>query len=103
MCGRKTSSNAARSSLFGTIGTGVCCWPDNRSEPSGRGFNTAFLSSVHRKSVRCTDRGVIKSVTSGVLNALPSLYDDLSHHLRMQSAEVAEGAGAGERVGIRVV
>src|ERR1700691_1859192 len=103
MCGRKTSSNAARSSLFCTIGTGVCCWPDNRSGPSGRSFNTAFLSSVHRKSARCTDRGFVKSVAPRFLNALSSLYDDLSHHLRMQPAEVAERAGTGERVGIRVV
>ncbi|MDB5603390.1 MAG: hypothetical protein JWP25_290, partial [Bradyrhizobium sp.] len=32
-----------------------------------------------------------------------SLYDDLSDHVRMQTTEVIEGAGAGEREGIRVV
>ena len=28
MCGRKTSSNAARSSLFCTMATDIFCWPE---------------------------------------------------------------------------
>src|SRR5216683_2321228 len=59
MCGRKTSSNAARLSLFCTVGTDVCYWPDKRSGSSD--------------------------------------------HMRMQTTEIVEGAGAGERRGIRVV
>src|ERR1700676_2283062 len=103
MCGRKTSSNAARSSLLCTIETDVRCWPDNRSEPSGRSINTAFLSSVHPKFVRCTDRVKVMSDAPRVLKALQSLYDDFPLHVRMQAAEIVERAGTGERKGIRVV
>src|ERR1700732_4800478 len=98
MCGRKTSSNTARSSLVCTIGTRACCWPDKRSEPSNRCFNTASSSSVCRKLERCIDKGVVMFGTP-----LHSLYDDLPDHLRMQTAEIVEGAGAAERKRIRVV
>src|SRR5216683_7335192 len=101
MCGRKTSSNAARSSLFCTVGTDVCCWSDKRSGPSNRPFNTTSLSSVRRKSDRRTDKGVV--MFGYILKALPSLYDDLADHVRMQTAEIVERSGACERIGIGVV
>src|ERR1700681_352062 len=104
MCGRKTSSNTARSCLFCTIGTDACCWPDKRSEPSGRFPNKTSLSSVRQKFNRCTDKGV---VMFGTLRfSVPwvrSLHDDFSDHVRMQTTEVVEGAGAGERIGKRIV
>src|ERR1700730_12828992 len=102
MCGRKTSSNTARSSLFCTIGTDTCCWSDKRSEPFNRSCNTTFSSSVRRRSDRRTDKGVVMFGTLR-LKDLQSLYDDFSDHVRMQTAEVIEGSGAGERVGIRIV
>ena len=37
------------------------------------------------------------------LKDLQSFDDDFSDHLRMQTAEILEGAGASERKGIRVV
>src|SRR6266478_4144442 len=102
MCGRKTSSNSARSSLFCTIGTDACCWPDKRSEPSNRSFNTTSLSSVRRKSDRRTDKDV---VMFGALGCKPLrlLYDDLPDHVRMKTAEIVERARASERKGIRVI
>src|SRR3977135_1923849 len=102
MCGRKTSSNTARSSLFCTIGTDACCWPDKRSGPSNRSFNTTSLSSVRRKSGRRTERGVVMFGTLR-LKGSRSFDDDFSNHVRMQAAEVVELAGAGERKRIRVV
>src|SRR5712664_4093089 len=102
MCGRKTSSNTARSSLFCTIGTDACCWLDKRSEPSNRSFNTTSLSSVRRKSDRRTDKGVVMFVIAR-LKDLRSFDDDISDHMRMQRIEVIEGAGAGERIGKRIV
>src|SRR5260370_41828198 len=98
MCGRKTSSNTARSFLFCTVGTDVCCWPDKRSGPSNRPFNTTSLSSVRRKSDRRTDKGVVMFGTLG-LDDLRSFDDDFSDHMRMQTTEIVEGAGAGERKG----
>src|SRR5258708_12008250 len=102
MCGRKTSSNAARSSLFCTVGTDVCCWPDKRSGSSDRSFNTTSLSSVRREFDRCTDKGVVMFGTLG-LKGLRSFDDDFSDHMRMQTTEIVEGAGASERKRIRVV
>ena len=43
MCGRKTSSNSARSSLLCTVGTDARCWPDERSGPSNRFFQHDFV------------------------------------------------------------
>src|SRR6266576_5632905 len=103
MCGRKTSSNTARSSLFCTIGTDACCRPDQRSEPSNRSFDTTSSSSVRRKFDRCTDKGVVMFLHTKILSALQSLCDDLPGHMRMQTAEIVERAGASERKGIRVV
>src|SRR5258706_16221295 len=103
MCGRKTSSNSARSSLFCTIGTDACCWPDKRSEPSNRSFNTTSVSSVRRKLDRCTDEVVVMFCTVRFAVHLPSLYDDLPDHVRMQTAEIVERTGAGERKRIRVI
>src|SRR6266851_8514223 len=102
MCGRKTSSNAARLSLFCTVGTDVCYWPDKRSGSSDRSFNTTSLSSLRREFDRCTDKGVVMFGTLG-LKGLRSFDDDFSDHMRMQTTEIVEGAGAGERRGIRVV
>src|ERR1700736_854848 len=102
MCGRKTSSNTARSFLFCTIGTDACCWPDKRSGPSSRPFNTTSSSSVRRKFDRRTDEGVVMFGTLRFKN-LRSPYDDFPNHMRMQTTEIIEGAGAGERKRIRVV
>src|SRR5258708_21645210 len=107
MCGRKTSSNTARSSLFCTIRTDACCWPDKRSEPSGRFPNKTSLGSVRQEFDRCTDKGVVMFGTLRfsvlwVLSAF-AIHDDFSDHMRMQSTEVVEGAGAGERIGKRIV
>src|SRR6266404_6562326 len=101
MCGRKTSSNTARSSLFCTIGTDACCWPDIRSGPSDRSFNTTSSSSVRRKSDRRTDKGVVMFGTLR-FGPLRLLYDDLSDHVRMQTAEIVErtGASEGKRIGV---
>src|ERR1700731_4121052 len=103
MCGRKTSSNTARSSLFCTIGTDACCWPDRRSEPFGRPPNKTSLSSVRQEFDRCTDKGVVMFGTLRFSVLWRSLHNDFSDHLRMQSTEVIEGAGAGERIGKRIV
>src|ERR1700722_7974285 len=102
MCGRKTSSNTARSSLFCTTTTVVCCWPDKRSEPSDRSSNTTSWRSVRRNFDRCTDEGVVMFGTL-TLKDLISLDDDLPDHVRMQTAEIVERSGACERVGIGVV
>src|SRR6266404_890831 len=103
MCGRKTSSNTARSSLFCTIGTDACCWPDKRSEPSGRFPNKTLLSSVRQEFDRCTDKGVVMFGTLRFSVLWRSLHNDFSDHMRMQSTEVTEGADAGERIGKRIV
>src|ERR1700686_3102250 len=104
MCGRKTSSNTARSSLFCTIGTDACCSPDKRSEPSGRFPNKASLSSVRQKFDRCTDKGVVMfgTLRFSVL-WVRSLHDDFSDHMRVKRTEIVEGAGDGERMGKRIV
>src|SRR6476620_7164659 len=102
MCGRKTSSNSARSSLFCTIGTDACCWPDKRSGPSNRPFSTTSSSSVRRKFHRRTDKGVVMFGILGFKN-LRSPYDDLPDHVRMQTAEIVERTGAGERKRLRVI
>src|SRR6266851_3259870 len=102
MCGRKTSSNSARSSLFCTIATDFCCWLDERSEASDRSFKTTSWSSVRRKFDRCTDEGVVMFGTPRPKD-LMSLDDDFSDHMRMQATEIVEGTGAGEREGKRIV
>src|SRR3954451_8791946 len=102
MCGRKTSSNTARSSLFCTVETGACCWPDKRSGPSNRSFNATSSTSVCRKSDRRTDNGIVMFGTPR-LTALQSFDDNFSDHMRMQAAEIVEGAGAGEGIGKRIV
>src|ERR1700686_4803589 len=102
MCGKKTSSNAARSSLFCTIGTDVCCWPDKRLGPSDRSFSATSLSSVLQEFDRCTNKGVVMFRTPG-LKDLRSFDDDFSDHMRMQTAEIIESSGTSERKGIRVV
>src|ERR1700740_1487220 len=104
MCGRKTSSNTARASLFCTTGTDACCWADKRSEPSGRFPNKTSLSPARQKFDRCTDKGVVMfSTQSFSVLWVRSLHDDFSDHMRMESTEVVEGAGAGERIGKRIV
>src|SRR5438270_1416472 len=102
ICGRKTSSKTARSSLFCTIGTDARCWPDERSWPSNLSFNTTFARSTGRKLGRPTDNGLVIFPTA-VPNDLRSFDDHFSNHVRMQAAEVVELAGAGERIGVRVV
>src|SRR4029077_20647247 len=103
MCGRKTSSNIARSFLCCTIGTGACCWLDKRSEPSDRFPNKASLSSVGHEFDRCTDKGVVMFGTLRFSLIWRSLHDNFSDHIRMQSTEVVEGACAGERKRIGIV
>src|ERR1700730_224337 len=102
MCGRKTSSNTARSSLFCTIATDICSWLDKRSEPSDRSSNPTSWSSVRRKFDRCTDEGVVMFGPPR-LKDLMSFDDDFSDHMRMQATEVVEGTGAGEREAKRTV
>src|SRR6266403_294342 len=103
MCGRKTSSNTARSSLFCTIGTDGCCCPDKRSEPSDRFPNKTSLSPVPQEFDRFTDRGVVMFGTLRFSVLWRSLHDDFSDHMRMQATEVIEGARAGECIGKRIV
>src|SRR5258705_97817 len=87
MCGRKTSSNAARSFLCCTIGTGACCWLDKRSEPSDRFPNKTSLSSVPQEFDRFTDKGVVMFGTLRFSVLWRSLHDDFSDHMRMHGAE----------------
>src|SRR5579862_3897857 len=102
MCGRNTSSNAARSSLFCTMATDIFCWPETLSEPSTRSISVLGLGSVHRKPVRCA-ASVVVMLDSPRPFTTCLFDDDLSLHVRMQAAKVVVGAGAGEREGIRIL
>src|SRR6202035_5237254 len=66
--------------------------------------NKTSLSSVRQKFDRCTDKGVV--MFSTLRFSVPwarSLHDDFPDHVRMQTTKVVEGAGAGERIGKRIV
>src|SRR6266404_4567776 len=99
MCGRKTSSNITRSSLFCT--TGPCFWPDKRSEHSRCCFSAASLGSARRTFDRCADKDK-GAVPFGTFR-ISRFYDDLCNHMRMQTAEIIESSGTSERKRIRVV
>src|SRR3954453_7110609 len=62
----------------------------------------ASIGSVRRKSDRRTDKGVVMFGTPN-FKALQSFDDDFSNHVRMQPAEIVEGAGARERIGKRII
>src|SRR5216684_5067911 len=99
MCGRKTSSNITRSSLFCT--TRPCFWQDKRSEPFKCSFGTASLGSACRTFDRRADKDKCV-VPFGTFRTSGLFYDDLSDHMRMQTAEIIESSGISERKGIRV-
>src|SRR5271167_1988596 len=102
MCGRKTSSNVARSSLFCTTATDIC-WPGGWSELSARAFSMSGLGGAAlRKRVRCA-ASVVAMLDSPRPLKMCLLDDDLPLHVRMQAAEVVVGAGAGEGEGVRIV
>ena len=83
MCGRKTSSNTARSSLA------LHSWDRRLLAPAKQTiwtiqslFQHNLLSSVRRKSDRRSEKGVVMFGTLG-LDDLRSFDDDFSDHVRM--------------------